>query len=65
MDARPHAIAGLALHRARGDPAGRRPALGRRIEELREELRQLNLTQLRASDRRQLRMLYADLGSLA
>jgi ParB family chromosome partitioning protein len=45
--------------------AERRPALGRRIEELREELRGLNLAQLRASERRQLRMLYADLGVLA
>ena len=41
--------------------AQRRPALGRRIEELREELRGLSLGELRVSERRQLRRLYAEL----
>jgi ParB family chromosome partitioning protein len=47
------------------ETAPRRPALGRRIEELREELRGLSVAELRVSERRQLRMLYAELSFVA
>lgn len=39
----------------------RRPALVRRVQELRSELRGLTLTELRVSERRQLRMLFSEL----
>jgi ParB family chromosome partitioning protein len=39
----------------------RRPTLGRRIQELRSELRGLSLTELRVSEVRQLRLLFTEL----
>ncbi len=45
--------------------AERHVALGRRIEALREELRGLSLAELRVSERRQLRRLYAELAFVA
>ena len=45
--------------------APRRAALGRHIDELLEDLRGLSLGELRASERRQLRRLYAELAFVA
>jgi ParB family chromosome partitioning protein len=46
---------------ATGVAPQRGPSLGRRIEELRDELRGMSLAELRVSERRQLRRLYAEL----
>jgi ParB-like chromosome segregation protein Spo0J len=43
----------------------RRPGLSRRIQDLRLELREVRLQQLRETDRQQLRMLFSELAMLA
>jgi ParB family chromosome partitioning protein len=44
---------------------GRRPGLSRRLQDLRMELRNIQLPQLRESDRQQLRLLFSELAMLA